>query len=209
MFRALVDNGSDINLVNQALVVQYDIPTLEVPLPRARTLNNQEMKIYSAVDFKLACADDNGVVGQTLQRFYGTSFSPYDLVLGIPWLLATDPDISYASNSLRWRGSPTEEPIAYVSAVELLAELGPEDRAWVCYPKECLTHSFDDLGPTEVRRVAAVDTTPVVLPEEFREEEDIFSEERSNELAPRTDYNYTINLKEGKVPLYLPIYNIL
>ena len=47
-----------------------------------------------------------------------------------------------------------------------------------------------------------------VLPERYKEYEDVFSEDRANELAPHTQYDHAIELEDGKAPPHMPIYNM-
>ena len=47
------------------------------------------------------------------------------------------------------------------------------------------------------------------LPDIYKEEIDIFSDELASVLQQNSEYDYAINLKEGKMPLQVPIYNLL
>ena len=80
------------------------------------------------------------------------------------------------------------------------------------YPIGRLPYGLTSLrrDPTGFRYIAEVSTDPdrPSIPVKLLDFADVFSEELSEELAPRIEYNYTINIELGKVPLYLPIYNM-
>ena len=47
------------------------------------------------------------------------------------------------------------------------------------------------------------------LPDIYKEEINVFSNKLASILPQNSKYDYAINLEEGKIPLQMPIYNLL
>ena len=61
--RALLDSGADVNLINQSLVVEHELPIATgVALPRAKSIDDHKLKIYGANRVTLTYGDNYGVV---------------------------------------------------------------------------------------------------------------------------------------------------
>jgi hypothetical protein len=59
-FRALIDNGAQLNLISQKAVRDLDLEGSDVPRLVAKYLNDQRLQLYRAHDLELSVADMAG-----------------------------------------------------------------------------------------------------------------------------------------------------
>lgn len=181
--RALIDSGSDLNLIQQRIVVERDLPKCDAKVPRARTVAGQQMRLYGAHLPTIELTDDDDVTRSGQMLFHGADFGPYDVVLGMPWLEAMDPLISFRAKELRWVRDPIAR-IECLSAVEFANSLGDGDCLFGLFPNA--QGRYTDGGAMNLRQVSAVDATTVPeVPTQYRDFLDVLSEEKANELADR------------------------
>ena len=110
VLRALVDNGAQINLINQRAVLENDIPVFVMPgRPTAKLLNDNQMTIHKPHRLKTSVMDDQDNAKESTQTFWGGSFKEYDMILGWDWLQDTNPSISWRHGTFFW--NPTDGQI--------------------------------------------------------------------------------------------------
>ena len=203
--RVLLDSGSDLNLIQQRLVVALGLQRKDVKVPAAHTIAGQAMYIYGAYDVTTDVPDDEGQGCQNTGEFYSGDFGPYDLVLGMPWLEDTDPMLSFRRKTLHWARDPMDR-VECLSAAAFTRSLGKTDQLCALLP---LGRARPVAFATDVRQVSDVSAAePPEVAKFYSSYQDVFSEELSNELAPHTEYDHSIDLEEGKAPPHLPIYNM-
>ncbi len=97
--RALYDSGSELNLVSKAVVEEHGIETVSTqPRPRAGFLDENCLQIHQEHALPLRCISSFGVTKDTKPlTFWSADFVGYDLILGHPWLAATDPKIRWST----------------------------------------------------------------------------------------------------------------
>jgi transposase InsO family protein len=111
-FRALIDNGAQLNLISQRVVRELDMEGLDLPKPTAKYLNDQRLQIHKAHDLKLSVVDEIGKWKRKSQRFWGADIGGYDLILGWDWLEAMDPLISFTRGTFMWNEKRSDEKMS-------------------------------------------------------------------------------------------------
>lgn len=202
---ALLDSGADVNLVNQRLVIQYDLARSTVPKPKAHTVGGQDLTIFGNNDLVFQMDDDAGTSREFGDVFAGAVFGPYDIILGMPWLSENDPEISFRRKALRWRDEDAPH-IAIITAEEFLEELGVGRSAYVMLPIG-LTSDPADPVPTSSLQVSDV-SAEATLHEYYSEYAHLGSEEQADTLPNHSEYDHAIDLLPGTVPPHRPIYNM-
>lgn len=149
----------------------------------------------------------------------------YDLILGIPWHEAANPDVFWVQREWyyrdeasteaalkhyrsrngtiqRWEADPFKRrkpgSPEVITAVEAASELLDGAPAFVVEANESLREPLGTL--------AAVETNE--LPDYVKPFADVFSERQANELPERTDRDHAIDLESGKDPPYRSLYRL-
>jgi len=107
-FHVLIDSGAEENFVSQRTVVQFGFSALKGPRA-AHTVDGQPIRVYGTHHFIVHARDMRGESASSMQRFLATDISGYDMILGIPWLTAVNPDIHWKEGRWFYR---TEDPPA-------------------------------------------------------------------------------------------------
>lgn len=208
--RALLDSGSDVNLCQQRFVIEHGLSDTGKKAPSTRSLSGHDVPIYGTHDLTISMVSDGGETRSTTTQFLATTFEPYDIILGLPWLAAARPDIEFSDLSIpRWK-PPLAQMVSIVTEDELFKGLNPGERVYSL--SACVTSSNISFGSTATFAIQSGspsgDGRKKVLPELYAKYNYVGSESESNKLADHTDYDHAIELLPGKVPPHLPIYNM-
>ena len=65
-----------------------------------------------------------------------------------------------------------------------------------------------EVHPSRIAQIAAATTEPVIIPEAYKDFEDVFSTKNASQLPPHEDHDHAIDLVDGKQPPYGPIYSL-
>jgi len=217
--RALLDSGAEINLINQRVVKEHDLATEIVPIPTAKFLNENKMTIYGACRITSSAVDGAGNNRAREQLFFGADFTPYDAILGMPWLQEMDPMVSWRKGTFLWAPDDVSDRVHLVDEATLIASVGIGETAYIMWPTEsgfpfedaalAIHRGGDGEVPGTFRYVAAVvpDEVRDTLPEQYWDYEDVFSKYLAGALPQHSEYDHAIET-EGKTPPHLPIYNL-
>ena len=70
ILRALVDCGAQLNLINQRMVIEHDLPSIDgLKEPKARFLDDNKMDLYKAHLLDVVVHDDHGAARPSQQLF--------------------------------------------------------------------------------------------------------------------------------------------
>jgi hypothetical protein len=152
--------------------------------------------------------------------FYVMDIGPEDMVLGITWLRAHNPEIDWTAGKLSFTqctcpgssqgASPPEVPIQSNNVSPLEPELIATNRR-VCskyFKVGIFSHATNELyafaGYTYSQKVAENSgrtkhkrTFEEIVPEHYREFSKVFSDKESERLPEHQAWDHTIDLKEG------------
>lgn len=103
MVTALIDNGSEVNLISQRCVKELNLPhPAESTHIGLTTINGQPMQTYGVHYLNLEVVD---ALGHT--RYFQEGFIASDnneaIVLGMPFLKCANPNIDYSQGTFEWR----------------------------------------------------------------------------------------------------------
>jgi len=100
---ALIDSGSDINLMSQVLVKKLKLEEKDLPRPSTKSISGHHLVLYSTVKAPLTIKDRRGDMWSGVTLFYGGAFIGYDVILRLPWMCHVNPDINWRTGKVCWR----------------------------------------------------------------------------------------------------------
>ena len=128
----------------------------------------------------------------------------YDLILGMPWLTAQNPDIDWAT--AKWRGrtthhQPGDPAVILHDAASFAAILQSEEVAFATY-----VTTYTSTPTTQLHRLMGATEEPTI-PSEYSEYAEVFSKEAADKLPNHGPQDHGIELQGGE-PTFGPLYNL-
>ena len=158
---ALVDSGAEVSTINPLFAKEHGLDLTAEPPSKATAVDSREIHVYGAGTVPIRMADCNEQGAQQLQRFCSVSSPGTDVLLGMDWMEAVNPQINWTDKS--WRLPIDIRRITIVSAKDL--ELRYEDLGAYAF--------FPHIGA--LAKIAEV-------PAAYWEYRDVFSEQKADEL---------------------------
>ena len=122
---ALVDSGADENFISRLKVKEYALPIASEGPTILRTLPGMEAAVYGTVSVDVETTDTFGTTRLENLRPKVIDMPGIDLVLGMPWLVAVDPQISYRTRE--WRHSYQLEKVELVNKDKFAKGVGSDN----------------------------------------------------------------------------------
>jgi Reverse transcriptase (RNA-dependent DNA polymerase) len=196
--QSLMDSGSQLNLVTRRFAKAHGFkPTGKAP-PNAYSFEGDSISLWEEYYATISVKDDDGVIKEVLQYFYGCDPPGYEVVLGTPWLEAIGAG-QYDWVSKKWRYS-TLCNIEVVSFENFERDLSDTDEAYVLMLS----------GLPGCRTVYLLDahTREAVLkvPEEYLKYAEMFSKEKAGTLPELGGAEHPIETTAD--PPFGPLYNL-
>jgi hypothetical protein len=169
---------------------------------RGRTIDGHRVTIYGEHKLKTFAIDANGIRRLSEQTFFGAEMVGYDLILGWSWLETENPDCDWTAGKWYYREKHTPIVIA-LEPDQFRKELRNETQVFAFYmsPGDSMVSAGAQLFSLEI------DDDPI-LPADYEDYADFFSEEEAKKLPDRTHTTHAIELEEdAKVP-FGPIYHL-
>ena len=195
---ALLDSGSEANLISRGYASQLPLKIMDTSWGLA-TINKQQISTQGMVIAGFEITDS---LNHT--RYFEETFLiadiPQPVILGMPFLKLGDSDVSWMERTMQWRQWNAETALMTTNRVDFI---GPQEfieqvleesaQAYICH-----VIMVED-GPPHVHpsRIAQISTTtsqPVILPEAYKDFEDVFSIKNAGHLAPHEDHDHAIDL---------------
>ena len=137
-----------------------------------------------------------------------------EIVLGMPFLTLSNADVQFLEKELTWRSYITAEALPSTKWVELIdknefakAALDKNSETFVVHVASLSL--VPGIYPDSKAQIASLLTEEVKIPDEYSDFTDVFSEEKALVLPERTEFNeHAIDLEDGKLPPYGPIYSL-
>ena len=192
----MVDCGATALFINERFVRERKVRTR--PLDRKIRLcnidgsENRAGSISRVARLRLCIGED-----RTKEEFLVTDLGPEDVVLGLPWLRRVNPEIDWGGGTLSMRNSGQRR-------TEQVAATRVQRRRWwrakvLDDPSEKLWCAAGYTYSTELAEKANKEkpkrTFEEIVPEEYRQYADVFSETESERLPEHKTYDHAINLK--------------
>ncbi|HEX9503014.1 MAG TPA: retropepsin-like aspartic protease [Patescibacteria group bacterium] len=116
--QALIDSGATENFISPSFISRYNIPTHSLSKPKiVRNVDgtkNQNGNIEELVNFKIAYLKLNGQLKRKMQTFLILDLGEDDMILGYPFLQATNPEINWTEGNIKGTLWASTEDIAEV-----------------------------------------------------------------------------------------------
>ncbi|EDN10244.1 hypothetical protein HCAG_06047 [Histoplasma mississippiense (nom. inval.)] len=156
----------------------------EVGWPMAWTV-----KSYGQRKAAMKIIDDEHVLREGFHHFEEADISGYDVILGMPWLQAANPDIDWVRRCWTYRKASNISHVHLDTAKEFATLMDDSNIIFAAFPL----------------RAAHAATEPNI-PDDYKDYLDVFREDIPD--AEHAPHDHAIDLKPGKEPPYRPIYNL-
>lgn len=139
---------------------------------------------------------------------------PQPVVLGMPFLKLGNPDIGWRERIMHWKKWDAEIALMTTNRVDLI---DPEDfieqvleestPVFICHVI-MIEGYLPEVHPSRLAQISAATAETVILPEAYKDFEDVFLVENAGHLPLHEDHDHAIDLIDGKPPPYGPIYSL-
>ncbi|EDN04752.1 hypothetical protein HCAG_08414 [Histoplasma mississippiense (nom. inval.)] len=133
--------------------------------------------------------DDEHVLREGFHHFEEADISGYDVILGMPWLQAANPDIDWVRRCWTYRKASNISHVHLDTAKEFATLMDNSNIIFAAFPL----------------RAAHAATEPNI-PDDYKDYLDVFREDIPD--AEHAPHDHAIDLKPGKEPPYRPINNL-
>jgi len=223
---SMIDSGAGGTFIDQNYARKFNVQNLDEPV-KAFNVDGTENKkgtIKSYVDLEFYINDQ-----KFSERFYVTGLGKQKIIFGLPWLRKHNPIIDWKAGTLTWR--PVYLPwrrwmIKKKSPKPTTEEIEDEE--------EHLTRTINPIEtekenifielieePTWIRKINVAtelaikqnekkieQTDEEMIPPEYHEFLDIFSEEKAHRFPKTRSWDHKIEMKEGFEPKSFKNYNL-
>jgi hypothetical protein len=125
LFEALIDGGSQLNLVSAELAKEHDLPITPLSKILAKGVDGRKLKVYGTTETSVRIVDSRGKEHTQDVPFLVTDAPKYQMYLGLPWIDACQPKISYATRRMLFRGTKAKDrPVYRKIALDLMTSCG-------------------------------------------------------------------------------------
>ena len=216
---ALVDSGSEVNLISQKYAGQIGVQSTMDEFITLSTINDRRVNIHGVHFLDLEVEDCQDRTRYFDEFFLASDITHEDVVLGIPWLKIVNPDINWAEEHLTWRFD-TETLLHTVGRLritepeDIVKDINKKSSKTFCVYIRPVLNDMKHVHPDRQAVVAAAkaaflqDEAHVTIPSKYRPWKHLFSEEQAYKLPNHTPFDHAIDLKDGKQPPWGPIYSL-
>ena len=182
---ALVDSGSDDDLISRPLAKAFGFKLESTPLGIVEGLQGDPGPIYGIISTEALITDSVGQQKPTKRQLYIVDMPGIDIILGIPWLKETNPVVDWATAQWRYHYDLNYDIVKPKKLEKIL-----QHRTAYAIMPETLQRNADEVS---------------TIPPEHHEYLDVFSEEKANELPAMSNKTHSIETNRQEPP-YGPIY---
>ena len=203
----LLDGGAEANLIDQTFAVAMGLTMVPSELPIVGFPNGMEPYCYGAYEIALTIKDSWNHTRTFTDIFYAIDkdVDVANVTLGLPGLVKENIVMCYGDKT--WRHSVTHKTLELMNPDDLIKEASegaviyavvarpiPTETSVTRIGAAMASHMLDAEGPTEV-------------PSEYKEFEDVFSDEQARELPEHGPDDHVIDTGD-KEPPFGPLYNL-
>ena len=194
LLSGLVDPGAKINLINQAYVTQWEIPSVSAALPLPGFLDGESRYCYGAHELTYDLVDSWGQRRQCTTLFYAVNYSGPDVIFGMPMLadqaILVDPQTASWRFQIRTSKLSLEAPKQFARNLESQKEV----YALICA-------AVDTRETEESRNLNK-------LPDELADYADQYDDQKAGILPEQGRGDHAIDLVENQEPPFMSLYNL-
>lgn len=191
---ALVDSGAEDNFVSRLVAKECGLQLTGDGPKTFKTLPSHESVVYGTALAQVEITDSTKLARLDALRLRVIDMPGVDLILGWPWLEDINPQINFRTR--QWRYGYDLNDISLLDQ-QNFASLANQEESQV----------FALMPSLNAASVTGTGETPTI-PLEYQDFQDVFSEEKADELPPLEGRQHPIKLEPGSVPPYSPIYNL-
>lgn len=193
--RALLDSGAEDDFISQIAVARHGLKLMQASLA-AVAVDGRRIEVYGRLACELRARDSQGESDSTARQFISTNIKRYDLILGKKWLREVNPDVDWFQDT--WLYRKTGQEIRLCATFKEV-QLEPDEPVHVLWYKPAPTlRGGVELGFTNLEEV--------VLPSEFKDDQDVFDEQAASQFPADTKVEHSIPIEEGQTVPFGPIY---
>ena len=198
---ALLDGGSQLNLISASLAAEQGLLVHPLPKLLADGVNGKELKIHGTTMVTMKVVDSRGKQETQDVPCIVAEVHKYQVYLGLPWIDAHRPKISYSTRRMLFRGLKSKDRTVYRKiALEEAEEFEKTMRDPTSDVYGCLVASALQSGPEGAEGDG--------LPPQYAEFAHLGSEDDSRALADHGPQDLAINLLPGTTAPHQPLYNL-
>jgi len=187
--KAMIDSGAQSNFISPNLVNKLELPWVKKNEPyRLRTVEGELVAYDQGIVERETAPLSIHIEGK--EHLFGldiTEISQHEIILGIPWLRASNPRVNWRTGQLQW------DMPGSTSVTEKRSRKDP---------------SHD--GGKEALRIYVITKEPTLIPKEIPKEylkySKLFSDELETGLPEHSRWDHEINLQPGTEPRFSKIY---
>ena len=97
---AMIDPGSQLNLMSAILAKEQDLPINPLPNILAEGVNGGKLTVYGTAETDVTITDSRGRVKTQRIPFVVADLNRYSLYLGLPWINYCNPKLNYAKRRM-------------------------------------------------------------------------------------------------------------
>jgi len=200
-FEALIDGGSQLNLLSAVVAKEQGLQVDPLPQLLAEGVNGSSIPVYGTTTVKTTITDSRGKKESSKIPFVVTDLRKYKMYLGLPWIDQCQPKVNYASRRMLFKGSKAKDQASF----QKMATEDAEDfeRTMRDPTVDVYACSVNFVGQSGTEGPKGTD-----LPPQYHEFADVASEDSSRELAEHSLNDLAINIEEGAAPPYQPLYGL-
>ena len=201
--RALLDSGSQANLVSTLWAKQYDLPMHSSPR-RIKALDGHRVNSYGRTTLPVIAKDHQGITKQSAQPIDVADMDDFDVILGFPWLRDVNPIVDWQFMTFAYKEGRISDDCVVIPEKKVSRALRKGKQIFVAFAR------LTDDGSVRVASAYAMDrdTDPQTMRPEYADFEDVASETNAGILAPHEAHDHDIVLQPGTTPPHRPIYNL-
>ena len=196
---ALLDSGAEANVISHRFVTDNNIPTK--PLKNPINLRNADSSLNTIqVNRTIVATVVTGHV-ETKIQFLVSNIGKSDAIIGYPWLRQNNPTIN-------WRDATLSFPDSHIATPQPLGALISIPPSQTPTPPSTPSTSISSVQEDPLLRFTGkkYDELRKLVPKEFHEFLDIFSEEASSRMPTPKPWDHEIILKPGFKPKSSRVY---
>ncbi|KAI1869633.1 uncharacterized protein JN550_005614 [Neoarthrinium moseri] len=188
--RALLDSGAQGNYISPKVVNKYRIPWKEKDAPYQLRTVDGEFVTYGNGTVDMETDHLPVTISDHAEKLTCdiTDISGYDMILGIPWLRASNPRVNWRTGQLQW-----DTPGRNYASTQ---------------PRESAASEFRKILRINVMIKESKAKVNIAIPEEYQDYADLFSGELKTGLPQHTQFDHEIPLKEGGKTHFMPTYRL-
>ena len=183
---ALLDSGAEVNMIHPRMLTAMEMNRLESHT-QVSALFDATATPLGSCDLYTQVVDVYAVTETVRSRYVVADIAELDMILGYPWLEATDPIISWKRRTLVFPYDP--EKIKMCSGKKEIRRAAKESAYVMMVLAHPVVGDHEDAG-----------TTPRPVPLEYQSFVHLFSNEEASKLPPYNGHAHAIELEGGVVP---------